>query len=131
MESGRILKTLGSETKNFITQDTISSTNISVFVLGPLALGATGVTQMDGCTCSGLLHSCGTLSLGNSLVLQQTVRARKTYCLSRGGSGGWRGGEMLPHFLKLLSTQSTLSNGPGESSQGLGILVHPARSVGT
>ena len=78
MKPGRILKTLGSETKNFITHDTISSTNISISVLVPLALCATGVTQMDGCTCSGLLHSCGTAVFGEltSLIANSKSKSK-------------------------------------------------------
>lgn len=38
MEAGRILKTLESETRDFITHNTTSSPNINIFVLVSLAL---------------------------------------------------------------------------------------------
>lgn len=72
METGRIFKTLESETRDFITHDTTSHPNLSIFVLVSRALRCHRVTEMgleEACTCSVLLHSRVALSFGNPLIL--------------------------------------------------------------
>ena len=74
MDAGRRHRNPRSETKVFITHDTITNTNISI-----LLSGAPGVAQMgpgDACTGTELLHSCGKLILGNSLVFIASRRRK-------------------------------------------------------
>lgn len=102
MEAGRILKTLESETKDFTTHDTTSSSHISIFVLVFLALKCHRDNKDEPRDCLYMQHLASPLSgtdLGDPLILQQAV-SRPALWASNGMLEA-SGEEMLSHFLRL------------------------------
>lgn len=104
MEVGRILNTLGLETKGFVTCDTIHIMIISIFVLVPLVFKCNG-DNTDGP--KGCLHVQWVTSQLRNTELGEptnfTAGSKQSCSSSRRGRGVWKSKELLPRLLRLSS----------------------------